>query len=233
MTDANFERVALITGANRGLGHEVSRQLAGQGFLVCLGVRDLEKGAQAAKAIGNQARPLALDVASASAADEAVREIERDYGRLDVLINNAAVHYDSGARALDPDWTTIREAFETNVFGAWRVAVACASLLAANGHGRLVNVSSGAGALSSMAAGTPAYSVTKTALNALTRVLADELGPAGVLVNAVCPGWVATDMGGHGGRPVEEGAAGIVWAATLPDGGPTGGYFRDGRQIQW
>ena len=135
--------------------------------------------------------------------------------------------------ALDPDWTTIREAFETNLFGAWRVAVACASLLAASGHGRLVNVSSGAGALASMGAGTPAYSVTKAALNALTRILADELKPAGVLVNAVCPGWVATDMGGRGGRPVEEGAAGIVWAATLPDEGPTGGFFRDGRPIPW
>jgi NAD(P)-dependent dehydrogenase (short-subunit alcohol dehydrogenase family) len=233
MTRTTEERVALITGANRGLGLEVSRQLVEQGFRVCLGVRDLAKGEQAAKAIGNQARAIALDVANASAAWRAIREIRRGYGRLDVLINNAAIHYDSGVRALDPDWTTIREAFETNLFGAWRVAVACASLLAASGHGRLVNVSSGAGALASMGAGTPAYSVTKAALNALTRILADELKPAGVLVNAVCPGWVATDMGGRGGRPVEEGAAGIVWAATLPDEGPTGGFFRDGRPIPW
>jgi NAD(P)-dependent dehydrogenase (short-subunit alcohol dehydrogenase family) len=119
--------VALVTGANRGLGLEVSRQLVEQGFWVCLGVRDLAKGEQAAKAIGNQTRALALDVANASAARGAVREIERGYGRLDVLINNAAIHDDSGVRALDPGWTTIREAFETNLFGAWRVAVACAS----------------------------------------------------------------------------------------------------------
>jgi NAD(P)-dependent dehydrogenase (short-subunit alcohol dehydrogenase family) len=233
MTAATPQRVALVTGANRGLGLEVSRQLAQQGLLVYLAVRDLQKGEQAAKVIGEAARPLALDLASQSNPVEAVREIERSHGRLDVLINNAAVHYDTGARALHPDWAMIREAFETNVFGAWRVAAACAPLLAASGRGRLVNVSSGAGALESMGGGTPAYSVTKAALNALTRILADELRPAGVLVNAVCPGWVATDMGGRGGRPVEEGAAGIVWAATLPEGGPTGGFFRDRQPIPW
>jgi NAD(P)-dependent dehydrogenase (short-subunit alcohol dehydrogenase family) len=233
MTGTTLQRVALVTGANPGLGLEVGRQLARLGFLVCLGVRDIAKGEQAAKTIGLQAQPVALDVASASAAEEAAREIERSYGRLDVLVNNAAIHYDAGARAVAPDWTTIREAVETNVFGAWRVAAACAPLLATSGKGRLVNVSSGAAALTSMGAGTPAYSVTKVALNALTRILADELGPAGVLVNAVCPGWVATDMGGRGGRAVEEGAAGIVWAATLPDHGPSGGFFRDRQQIPW
>ncbi len=227
------QRVALVTGANRGLGFEVARQLAAQGFWACLGVRDLAKGERAAKTLGRNARAVALDVASASAPREAVGEIERRYGRLDVLINNAAVHYDDGARAIDPDWTVVSEAFETNVIGAWRVAAACAPLLAAGGHGRLVNVSSAAGALTSMSAGTPAYSVTKAALNALTRILADELRPARVLVNAVCPGWVATDMGGSGGRRVEEGAAGIVWAATLLDDGPSGGFFRDRQSIPW
>ena len=105
--------------------------------------------------------------------------------------------------------------------------------LAASGHGRLVNVSSGAGALTGMGDGAPAYSVSKAALNALTLMLADALRRDGVLVNAVCPGWVATDMGGPGGRPVRDGASGIVWAATLPDDGPTGGFFRDGRPIPW
>jgi NAD(P)-dependent dehydrogenase (short-subunit alcohol dehydrogenase family) len=233
MTRSGSQRVALVTGANRGLGLETSRQLAKRGFLVCLGVRDLTKGREAAGTIDGEARAVALDVADAAAPEEAVREIKRDYGRLDALINNAAIHYDSGARALNPDWPAIHDAFETNILGAWRVAAACADLLAAGRHGRIVNVSSGAGSLASMGAGTPVYSVTKAALNALTRILADELRPAGVLVNAVCPGWVATDMGGRGGRPVEDGAAGIVWAATLPDGGPTGGFFRDGRPIAW
>lgn len=119
------------------------------------------------------------------------------------------------------------------MLGAWRVAAVCAPLLAVSGHGRLVNVSSAAGAMASMGGGTPAYSITKAAMNALTRILADELRPACILVNAVCPGWVATDMGEHGGRPVAEGAAGIVWAATLPDDGPSGGFFRDGQTIPW
>ena len=100
-------------------------------------------------------------------------------------------------------------------------------------HGRIVNVSSAAGAWASLGARTPAYSLSKLALNGLTVMLASELRGSGVLVNAVCPGWVATDMGGAGGRPVEDGARGIVWAATLPDGGPTGGFFRDGRAIAW
>ena len=106
-------------------------------------------------------------------------------------------------------------------------------LLRQSGHGRIVNVSSGAGSLSSMSGGTPTYSPSKAALNALTRLFAGELERDGILVNSVCPGWVATDMGGSGGRPVEEGAAGVVWAATLPDDGPTGGFFRDGKPVPW
>jgi NAD(P)-dependent dehydrogenase (short-subunit alcohol dehydrogenase family) len=119
------------------------------------------------------------------------------------------------------------------LLGAWRTAQACLPLLRRSPHGRLVNVSSGAGSISGMGGGTPAYSVSKAALNALTRILAAELRDDGVLVNAVCPGWVATDMGGAGGRPVEEGAASVMWAVELPDDGPTGGFFRDGRPVDW
>lgn len=106
-------------------------------------------------------------------------------------------------------------------------------LLRLSDHPRIVNVSSEAGSLTNMGGGTPAYTASKAALNALTRMLAAELRPARVLVNAACPGWVATDMGGPGGRPVAAGAASIVWAATLPDSGPTGGFFRDGRPLPW
>lgn len=122
---------------------------------------------------------------------------------------------------------------ETNLFGALRITLALLDRLRAAPHARIVNVSSEGGSLTSMGAGTPGYHVTKAALNALTRTLAAELRRDRILVNAVCPGWTATDMGGHGGRPVEDGAAGIVWAATLPDDGPTGGFFRDGRPLPW
>jgi NAD(P)-dependent dehydrogenase (short-subunit alcohol dehydrogenase family) len=147
-------------------------------------------------------------------------------------VNNAAVHYDSWERPTGADWRIIREAFETNVFGAWRLAQGLAPVMRERRWGRIVNVSSEAGSLASMGAGTPAYSTSKAALNALTRGLAAELHGSGVLVNAVCPGWTATDMGG-GGRPVPEGAASVVWAVTLPDDGPTGGFFRDGQKLAW
>ena len=235
MTDnqSHAGKVALVTGGNRGIGLETGRQLAELGFTVLLGVRDLAKGEAAAKKLGGNVEAIALDVAAPDAAALAAAEVERRFGRLDVLVNNAAIHYDPSARALRPDWTVIREAFETNVFGAWRVAVAFAPLLGASGHGRLVNVSSEGGSLASMGAGAPAYSTSKATLNALTRILAAELRGAGVLVNSICPGWVATDMGGPGGRLVAQGAAGIVWAATLPDDGPTGGFFRDGKSLSW
>jgi NAD(P)-dependent dehydrogenase (short-subunit alcohol dehydrogenase family) len=156
-----------------------------------------------------------------------------EFNRLDVLINNAAIHYDTWQRAIDADLAIVQEAFETNVYGPWRLCQTFIPLLRQSPHPRIVNVSSGAGALNRMGGGTPAYSMTKAALNALTLMLADELRGDGILVNAICPGWVTTDMGGRGGRPVEEGAKGIVWAATLPDDGPTGGFFRDEKPIAW
>ena len=147
--------------------------------------------------------------------------IGRDHaGRLDVLINNAAIHYDSAQTPLTADWRIVTEAIETNLLGAWRVARMAAPLMQARRRGRIVNVSSSAGAWKNLGSRTPAYSLSKLGLNGLTRMLAAELRGSGVLVNAVCPGWVATDMGGEGGRPVEDGARGIVWAALLPDDGP-------------
>lgn len=223
--------VAVVSGANRGLGLEVSRQLAARGYTVVMGVRDLAKGVAAARGV-ERALPLALDVADPASPPRFAAEVRGRLGRCDVLVNNAAIHYDVSGSASSPDWRVVREAFETNLLGAWRLAAALLPLLRRRG-GRIVNVSSEAGSLASMGAGTPAYSTSKAALNALTRVLAGELAGAGVLVNAVCPGWVATDMGGAGGRPVEEGARGIVWAATLPDDGPTGGFFRDGQPLAW
>ena len=178
--------------------------------------------------------PCQLDVDDAASVERLAERVAREHGRLDVLVNNAAIHYDTWQRTLDADLGVVREALETNLLGAWRTCAAFVPLMRAGRRGgRIVNVSSGAGSLTDMGAGHPAYGVSKAALNALTRKLAAELRSERILVNAVCPGWVATDMGGRGGRPVAEGAAGIVWAATLPDDGPTGGFFRDGRPLAW
>ena len=175
----------------------------------------------------------ALDVADPGSVAEFGAELERDHDSLDVLVNNAAGFYDTWQSGVEADLDVVRDAFDTNVVGVWRLTQACLPLLRRSDSARIVNVSSGSGQLTDMGGGTPAYSVSKTALNALTRILAAELRGDGILVNAVCPGWVATDMGGAGGRPVEDGAASVMWAVRIPDDGPTGGFFRDGRQIDW
>ena len=228
--------VALVTGGNRGIGLEVCRQLARRGWSVVLGSRDGAKGERAAAALtgeGGGVRPCQLDVTDGDSIERARARVMSDFGRLDVLVNTAAILYDTWQHAVDADLVQVREALETNLFGAWSMVRAFLPLLRRSRHARVVNVSSEAGSLAAMGGGTPAYSVSKAALNALTRMLAAELGTERILVNAVCPGWVATDMGGRGGRPVAEGAASVVWAATLPDGGPTGGFFRDGRPLVW
>jgi NAD(P)-dependent dehydrogenase (short-subunit alcohol dehydrogenase family) len=228
--------ITLITGANRGLGLETARQLAQRGHAVLLGCRDREKGERAAERLRREqfdATALLLDVASDESIAAARAEVERTRGRLDVLINNAAIHYDDSQRAASADLRLAREALATNAIGAWSVAIAFVPLLRKSAHGRLVNVSSESGSLAGMGGTAPAYSMSKAALNALTRQLAADLARDRILVNSVCPGWVATDMGGAGGRPIPEGAASIVWAATLPDGGPTGGFFRDGEALPW
>jgi NAD(P)-dependent dehydrogenase (short-subunit alcohol dehydrogenase family) len=228
--------VALVTGGNRGLGLEVCRQLAGRGLTVVLGSRDAEKGRRAAATIaGGPGRVLAwqLDVTSADDVERARARAAEELGRLDALINNAAALYDTWQRVADADLDQVRAAFEGNTLGPWRMVRAFLPLLRRSAHPRVVNVSSESGSLASMANETPAYNISKAALNALTRMLALELRSDGILVNSVCPGWVATEMGGTGGRPVAEGAAGIVWAATLPDNGPTGQFLRDGRPLPW
>lgn len=228
--------IALVTGANRGIGYEVCRQLAQQGYRVLLASRDTAKGEAAAQALqreGLNVAALTLDVSQPESITQARTIVERDEGRLDVLVNNAAINYDTWQRGVSADLNVVQETMETNVYGAWRMVQTFLPLLRKSAHGRIVNVSSESGSLAGMGGGTPAYSMSKAALNALTRILAAELCGERILVNSVCPGWVATDMGGSGGRPVRDGAASVLWAATLPDGGPTGGFFRDGKPLRW
>lgn len=226
--------IALVTGANRGIGKEVCRQLAGRGLLVLLTARDLTKAQAACQEIGaDNILAKELDVTDEASIQALRDEIEAEYERLDVLVNNAAIHYDHWQKALAADFDIVNEAIDTNLYGPWRMAQTFAPLLKKSAGPRIVNVSSGSGSLATMGAGPPAYNVSKTALNALTRMLAAEMGADGILVNAICPGWVATEMGGEGGRPIPDGAAGIVWAATLPDDGPTGGFFRDQQPLEW
>jgi NAD(P)-dependent dehydrogenase (short-subunit alcohol dehydrogenase family) len=226
------EIVSLVTGANRGIGREVCSSLAARGHTVLLTARD-GSAAQAATSDIPRAVPLRLDVTDSESITAAARAVAHRFGKLDALVNNAAISYDTWQRAISADISVVRDAAETNLYGPWRLVEAFLPLLRASEHPRIVNVSSEAASLASMGGGTPAYTVTKAALNALTRMLAAELRGERILVNAVCPGWVATDMGGPGGRPVAEGAASVVWAAVLPDDGPTGGFFRDGRPLPW
>ncbi len=224
--------MAAVTGGNRGIGREVGRQLAARGYRVVLGARREDDGRQAAEAIGPGARAHALDVSDAGSVAAFARWLDREHGRLDVLVNNAGVGTTAGA--LEVDAEEMRATFETNTVGPLLVTQALLPLLRRSPHARVVNVSSGGGSLADMTGGDAAYRVSKAGLNALTRILASELAGTTIKVNSVCPGWARTDMGGaNAPRSVEEAAASVVWAATLPDDGPTGGFFRDGRPLAW
>lgn len=234
---SNEGRTAVISGANRGIGFEVARQLAGEGYRVILGARDEEKGRQAADALtgdglATEARP--LDVADSSSIESFARTLEQDPGRVDVLVNNAGVIGDTSRRGSEPDLEEVRRTLEVNLLGAWALTAALIPLMRRAGGGRIVNVSSGMGQLSDMGGGAPSYRLSKTGLNVMTRILATELEEDGIKVNSACPGWVRTDMGGSGAsRSVEEGADTPVWLATLPDDGPSGGFFRSREPIPW
>jgi len=183
--------------------------------------------------MGPQVTARQLDVTDQGSVDAAVAWVSERFGRCDALVNNAGVDYDVDTTALEADLPRARLAMETNLFGAWRVCVAFLPLLRASTRARIVNVSSEEASLTTMGPGAPGYRMTKAGLNALTRILSAEIATPSLLINAVSPGWTATDMGGAQGRPISEGAASIVWGVTLPDGGPTGGYFQDGEPLAW
>lgn len=217
-----------MSGASRGIGAEIARQLAADhGFLVFAGARDPSDVER-----GEGIEPIRLDVTDPSTVDATREAIETGPGRLDALVNNAGIHGGHyGDSVEDSDIDEIKRVMETNTFGAWRLTQAMLALLRRSEHPRVVNVSSGAGQLSEMNGGNHPYRLSKTGMNVLTRTLSEDRE---VLVNSMCPGWVRTDMGGASApRSVEEGADTAVWLATLPDDGPTGGFFRDRKPIPW
>ena len=236
--------VAVVTGANRGLGLETVRQLAKRDIRVIVTCRNASRGEAAFEKLLAEALDVlfhTLDVTSESSVAELGAFIHSRCGRIDILINNAGVFLDShgtedagGASVFNASLETLSVTLRTNLYGPLLLAQELVPLMKQQHYGRIVNVSSGMGQLSEMEGKSPAYRISKTALNALTRILAAETQGHNILVNSVCPGWVRTDMGGSNAeRTVEQGAVGIVWAAVLPDDGPNGGFFRDGQPISW
>jgi NAD(P)-dependent dehydrogenase (short-subunit alcohol dehydrogenase family) len=230
-------RVALVTGANRGLGLETSRQLLSKGLSVVLTGRDedaLERAAATLGHGGDRVMTSRMDVTDVDSIRSAKEAVERRFGGVAVLVNNAGVLLFESAEVLSIPSEGYRRTFDTNVFGVIEVCRVFAPAMARARYGRIVNVSSEAGQLATMSAYAPAYSMSKAALNAFTRLLAHAYRDRGVLVNAVDPGWVRTDMGGPSApRSPREGADTITWLATLPDDGPSGGFFCDRRAIEW
>lgn len=234
-------KIAVVTGANRGLGFETCRQLARQGIHVILTSRDEAKGKAAIEQLLSENLPVSycpLDVTDSDSIQRLVHFVKTQSGQLEILVNNAGIFIDphdpDDASIFRASLDTIRRTYETNVYGPLQLCQALIPLMQAKRYGRVVNVSSGMGQLSDMNGGDPAYRLSKTALNALTRIFADELKGTNILINSVCPGWVKTDMGGPNAyRNLEEGVDTIVWLATLPDNSPTGLFFRDRKPIPW
>jgi NAD(P)-dependent dehydrogenase (short-subunit alcohol dehydrogenase family) len=229
--------IALVTGANRGIGFETCRQLALHDVHVILTSRDADKGQAAADKLGAEGLTLAyrqLDVTDPDSIGRLREFVETTYGRLDILVNNAAIYIDDRHSLLALDYDVLRSTMETNAYGPLLLTQAFVPLMRRHNYGRIVNVSSGIGELSDLGSSWPAYRLSKILFNIQTRIIAGELEGSNILINAMCPGWVRTDMGGpNAAKSVEEGADTVVWLSLLPDDGPQGSYFRDRQPIEW
>jgi NAD(P)-dependent dehydrogenase (short-subunit alcohol dehydrogenase family) len=231
------KRLAVVTGGNKGIGLEVCRQLARLDIQVILTARNKERGQTAVQQLAAEGLSVLfhpLDVTDQNSVRRLVKYLADQHGRLDILVNNAAILIDRGMKIADVDIAIIRQTMETNFYGPLRLCQMLVPLMARNQYGRIVNLSSTQGSLHYMGGTGLGYKTSKTAINVLTKVLAVEVHSSNILVNSVDPGWVQTDMGGsHAPRSLEQGAETIVWLATLPEDGPTGGFFRDKRPYDW
>jgi NAD(P)-dependent dehydrogenase (short-subunit alcohol dehydrogenase family) len=232
------KRIAIVTGGNRGIGHEIARQLMKSDVFVVIGCRTEAKCGVAVDALsrgGNNIAGYPLDVSDTRSVRSFVDKVARHHGAPAILVNNAGIYPEATeSRVADTSTSVWRETFETNLFGAVRMCREVVPLMRKPRYGRIVNISSGLGQLHQMGEGSPAYRVSKAALNALTKTLAAEVASDGILVNSMSPGWVRTDMGGQDApRSAEEGADTAVWLSLLPSNGPTGQFFRDRKSIPW
>jgi NAD(P)-dependent dehydrogenase (short-subunit alcohol dehydrogenase family) len=231
------QRVALVTGANRGLGLAIAAGLAQRGLYVVLAGRSeysVHDAAQKLRTEGGEAWWHQLDVTDPASVARAIADVANQHGRLDVLVNNAGVAIDRGQHASRPDFEKVKATLDANLLGAWRCCAAAVPEMQKNGYGRIVNITSALGSISTMAGTNVSYRVSKAGLNALTRILADELAGDGILVNAASPGRINTRMAyGETGRTAEEGADTPIWLATLPEDGPTGGLFSERQPLAW
>jgi len=232
------EKIALVTGANKGIGLEIVRQLAKAGFRVFLTARDRQRGEEASKTLQQDSLSvefLQLDVADETSIDKLAKELPSQIEHLDVLVNNAGIYLDaSNASVLEVEPTLILQTLQTNTLGPLRLTQKLIPLLAKSNAGKVINVSSGGGQLTDMSDWAPAYSLSKTALNAVTGMMAAALRDKHIVVNSICPGWVRTDMGGSGAsRSVQQGADTVTWLATEAPSDLTGKFLRDRKVIPW
>lgn len=228
------QKIALVTGANKGIGFEVARHLAARDFRVVLAARNPQAGQAALAQLADNAEFLPLDVANEASIREAGAVFGNDHDRLDVLINNAGIYPDEGVKILSVTREQLVTTFQTNTFGALRVTQEFLPYLQKSGEGRVINVSSGYGALDGLSPDVPSYCLSKLTLNGITLMLAQALRQHRITVNSVCPGWVRTDMGGPGAtRSVGQGADTIVWLAAEAPSSLTGSFLRDRHQIGW
>lgn len=231
------EKIAVITGANKGIGFETARQLSVAGIKIILTARDEKRGQHATDVLAKEGRDVVfhqLDVTDQDSVGRLREHVEGKYGKLDILINNAGTHMDNGATGLDADLNNVIKTFEVNTIGPLRMCKAFVPLMVKNNFGRVVNVSSGMGQLSDMTGNSPGYRISKTALNAVTRIIADEVKDKNITVNSVCPGWTRTDLGGKDAPILPKDAVGsILWLATLEKNEPSGGFFREMERLEW